>query len=344
MVTRAAPRPCIIPTSQEIFETLWTSRVPNTILELKGKKIDFGRKKYPSLNELLNSISPFSFAASPRWQLRGFTTTMTDIFSSKMFKREGDEMKLKKKHQRELAKVERAQIISMSSLIGSVSTVCNYQTEPIRPQFFPSFVDGHPVLLRVPNLIITPPATPEPHDVSTKYGADGRFRFANSSTDSTSYENLHYPSPTQKQNRRLSPPEDLSLPVIPIRPLALKPKQKVAPTRPELSIPKRPEPEPGFITLPSTPFSHTTPLFRHGPIRIERHQRYFSPEDESLDWAAFQVSIIGVSDNQENVQDEVEWTSGELDLDDLESWISDSGIKLESMVKAGPDGWIKACV
>ena len=192
------------------------------------------------------------------------------------------------------------------------------------------------------NLVVIPPATPEPHDISIKNGAGGRFRSTDASADSMAYENLQFPSPLQRQNGRLSSPEDRHLPAISkIAPLLIPP-HKVAHTRLGLSIPSRPPPEPEFVALPSTPFSLTTPLFCHGPIHIERRQRYISPEDENLDWTAFQISIIGVMGNEESVQDEVEWGPGEVELDDLESWFAGFGFDIGSMVKEGRDGWIEA--
>lgn len=266
---------------------------------------------------------------------------MTDIFGGKMFKREREEMKLRKKHQREIAKIERAQIISIASSIGSASTISTLQTEPIRQQLFPSFVDGHPILHRITNLVITPPATPEPHDISTEIDSGGRFRSTNSCSESIAYENIHFHSPPQRQSSHLSPPENHILPTIPKISPSLIPPQKFAHTRPQLSIPARPPPTSGFITLPSTPFSLTAPLFRHGPIRIDRSQKYFSPEDKSLDWTAFQISIIGIMDHHESVQDDVEWRPGEAEVDALKSWFSDFGFDIGCMVEARPDGWIK---
>ena len=75
-----------------------------------------------------------------------------------------------------------------------------------------------------------------------------------------------------------------------------------------------------------------------------RCQRYFSPEDEKLHWIAFQISIIGVMDNHENAQDGFKWRPSKVEMDDLESWVSDFKFDIGSMVKEGPDGWIKGCI
>ncbi|PQE22706.1 hypothetical protein CJF31_00001664 [Rutstroemia sp. NJR-2017a BVV2] len=56
-----------------------------------------------------------------------------------------------------------------------------------------------------------------------------------------------------------------------------------------------------YIQLPSTPYTLTSPLFRHGPIRVEtlchsRRDSLNSPE-EALDWTAFQMAISGTMDD-----------------------------------------------
>ena len=95
-------------------------------------------------------------------------------------------------------------------------------------------------------------------------------------------------------------PKDRPLPKLPDSPPAVLPLQRVKKSLPDISIPKSRAPTPPFITLSSTPFTLNSPLFRHGPIRIEQRQQYFSPEDESLDWTAFQISMIGVLNDYVN--------------------------------------------
>jgi hypothetical protein len=125
----------------------------------------------------------------------------------------------------------------------------------------------------------------------------------------------------------------------------LPPLQNPNKPSPELSIPATKVPVAGAIELPSTRFTLNTPRILHGPIRIERQQQqYFSPEDESLDWMAFQISIIGVLDEYGNGRDDGFRRAGEVELDDLACWFSDFGLAVGSMEKEAPDGWIKAYV
>jgi hypothetical protein len=49
-------------------------------------------------------------------------------------------------------------------------------------------------------------------------------------------------------------------------------------------------------------------------------------------------------DDNENVNDAPDLTECEEELDDIVSWFSDFGFEIGSMIKEGPDGWIKAYV
>jgi hypothetical protein len=102
----------------------------------------------------------------------------------------------------------------------------------------------------------------------------------------------------------------------------------------ELFIPAEGEPKPGYITLSSTPFSLTSPPFRHGPIRVDRRRKNFSPEEEGLDWTAFQMAILGVMDDDRDTEkDEEDWRLGEAELGEITSWFSGFGFGIGKMVK-----------
>jgi hypothetical protein len=343
IATRTAPNPCINPTSREVFETRSISRSPNSKYKSKQKKNSFGQRKTRLLGEASSVITTLPLSISQQWNLGDFTTTMTDILSGKTFRRETNNMKLRKRHQREIARVERAQKISIG-LKGSAITTRTAQTDPLYQNGFSSSMQGQFPPPRATSLTLTPPATPEPQDVFAKsLGARGP-KTANSSTNAMTYENILFPSPPRSRNGRLSPQDDHPLPNLPENPPAVLPPPKVRNNPPGLSIPTGPTPRPGLITLSSTPFSLTYPLFRHGPVRVDQRREYFSPEDESLDWTAFQISIIGVMDDNENVNDAPDLTECEEELDDIVSWFSDFGFEIGSMIKEGPDGWIKAYV
>ena len=85
------------------------------------------------------------------------------------------------------------------------------------------------------------------------------------------------------------------------------------------------------IVLPSTPFTLTAPLFRHGHIRIE----YPTIADESLDWTAFQMAISGTMD-EENDPLERERRREEAELDDLVGWWEGFGMGLGEMKSMKP--------
>jgi hypothetical protein len=86
-----------------------------------------------------------------------------------------------------------------------------------------------------------------------------------------------------------------------------------------------------FITLPSTTFTLTAPLFRHGPIRIDRPDPVcplFSPQDEFMDWTAFQMAILGTMDaNGGDPRDDWEWEANEQALEDVILWWESYGFE-----------------
>ena len=384
IASRPAPRPCINPTTHDVFETKLMSSVPNPKSESRKSQKSLGQRKSKLFGEVSSIRSPFSRSVPPRWNLRDFATTMAEILSNKTFNREAYELSLRKKQERENAKVERAHIISSIWLIGNTEVLTTAQSDPLYQNGFTSLKRGQRSGRRARSIILTPPATPEPQDLSTKTRGSGRVKPTNSSTGSVNYDNVLYPtplrirfpSPLRFQSGHLSPPDDHPLPKLPDSPPAILPPQKVGEASPGhrllpkdrplpklpdsppavlplqkinksppgISIPKSRAPGPPFITLPSTPFTLNSPLFRHGPIQIQRRQQYFSPADESLDWTAFQISMIGVLDDYENRKDEVGRWAGEAELDDLDSWFSGFGFEIGCMEKEGPDGWIKAYI
>ncbi|KAM3067592.1 hypothetical protein ACMFMF_009591 [Clarireedia jacksonii] len=99
-----------------------------------------------------------------------------------------------------------------------------------------------------------------------------------------------------------------------------------------------------YIQLPSTPYTLTSPLFRHGPIRVEalcrsRRDSLNSPE-EALDWTAFQMAISGTMDDggfgfgadEESLQE-----ADDAEVDTLLEWWASFGYQgTGSLVKEAP--------
>ncbi|ESZ96980.1 hypothetical protein SBOR_2662 [Sclerotinia borealis F-4128] len=83
-----------------------------------------------------------------------------------------------------------------------------------------------------------------------------------------------------------------------------------------------------YIELPCTPYTLTSPLFRHGPIRLEHvyhnHHRDSEPApdlEEALDWTAFQMAISGTMDDGTlGASEESIWEADEAEVDSILDW------------------------
>ncbi|KAJ8066161.1 hypothetical protein OCU04_005251 [Sclerotinia nivalis] len=100
-----------------------------------------------------------------------------------------------------------------------------------------------------------------------------------------------------------------------------------------------------YIQLPSTPYTLTSPLFRHGPIRLEhvyhRHNRdsVSAPDlEEALDWTAFQMAISGTMDDGTiGASEESIWEADEAEIDSIFDWWSGFGYPgIGRLVKEAP--------
>lgn len=371
---RATPTTCINPRAHEIFETQMISSRPNRNSRSRERQKSFTQLELHLSNDT-GSANPALSHVPPRWNLRDITTTMTDfILSNKTFSREAYELNQRKERERERAKVERANIISSVGFLGGHES-SRVQTDPLHQNGFTS-IKRLPATPRTQSVILTPPMTPKPQEGPRMNSVNSAVDFTKPPANGMDYDRLFYPSPLRlcspsplrKDNARLTPPyshplpklsynppavlqrqnikrKPLAIPKLPKNPLAVSPLQNPDKPSPGLSIPATKAPVAGTIELPSTRFTLNSPRILHGPIRIERQQQqYFSPEDESLDWMAFQISIIGVLDEYGNGKDDGFCRTGEVELDDLASWFSDFGLAVGSMEKEGPDGWIKAYV
>lgn len=330
--TGEAPRLCIIPKYHEIFEPQSRFRTANLKVESNHKANKFKERKAHLLKEASSIISlPQNIPL--RWNLRGFNITISDILSGKTFKRQTVIAHSERESKREFSNCERAEMLSISST-GSDTTIGNAQkTPPMDQNSFPLFIRGHATARNESNFILTPPTTPKRQDTFPRDGGSGHIKSSSSSSNEMVFENLFFPSPPRARNGRLTPPQ--SPPLLRRRensPTRLQPRL-AANARPQLSIPTKLAPTTGFITLSSTPFSLTSPLFRHGPIRVDRRQKCFSPEDKKLDWTAFHMAIIGVMDGREDEKDEVDCRIGEAELNDITQWFSDFGLGMGSMEK-----------
>jgi hypothetical protein len=113
-------------------------------------------------------------------------------------------------------------------------------------------------------------------------------------------KDILFPAPPAKNPARFCPRRD-PLPSIP-EVMITTPNNKISAALLSPTSIVHPKNE-AYITLPSTNYTLTAPLFRHGPIRLAKSdiaqshadsQLSFAAEmDRTLDWTAFQISILG---------------------------------------------------
>jgi hypothetical protein len=94
----------------------------------------------------------------------------------------------------------------------------------------------------------------------------------------------------------LSPPPTAELPRIPFRSSVRKSKTTAKRRTPTNSL--QPEEDDECYYLKSTPYSLTSPTFRHGHISFLKSElgRGALTMDDTLDWTAFQMAILGAGD------------------------------------------------
>jgi hypothetical protein len=157
---------------------------------------------------------------------------------------------------------------------------------------------------------------------------------------------LTFPTPPRISRRPSASGTIPHLPTIPeISPLSLSPTERFN-TVPGLLQPSPSKPEPrseeNFIFLPSTPFTLTSPLFRHGTIRvpITYQEPKIRSDEEVLDWTAFQMAISGTGGidgladvYEQGERERMELEEMEREADDILQWWTSFGFL----------GWGKMC-
>ncbi|KAK1752520.1 hypothetical protein QBC47DRAFT_59623 [Echria macrotheca] len=146
--------------------------------------------------------------------------------------------------------------------------------------------------------------------------------------------NLPLP-PIRKNHRRRSPMKQMagkaSLPTIP-EVIAVGPETSVlSPTSRRKGTTERVNTD-EYVYLRSSPYSYCCPGFRHGPIRLAKADLPFigklaAAVDDTLDWTAFQMAIIGgAGDFFGETTDYSKPSDAELaERDDVARWFADFG-------------------
>lgn len=241
---------------------------------------------------------------SSRLRLREVTANVSDLLSGKAFRTEADELPNRRSPTRDLENMQRKSIDSTSSRDTEGAT----PTDPFHLEGLSSRIEAAQRMLSLP---VYPPFTKL--DLNTKSGYETRIipNIPSRSTldeDSMSFSNHIFPSPPRTNQKLGSLPKDSRYP------------STVKTSSLRLSTGEYSN----IISLQSTPFTWTSPLFRHGPILIERaakEQTFQSPQEEVLDWTAFQMAILGTMDPDGGDQrDDWEWEADERELDEIMNW------------------------
>jgi len=309
----------------------------------KGKKRPM-KKNSNIFGRTTSKVPPTPPANTPaRWTLTDVTTNMADVFSGKLFRTEVDEMLTPDRIQQiKNEKAENARKISIES-VNSFETGGSTPTEPFHLESLSSRItaaqqDSTPY----PSSNLPPPATPQANPpVSLKTPPPRPARpdeCPNQSRVGMVFDNFSFPAPPipPRATRRSSASRTASmLPTIPeISALNISPAlvsasdSSTTSSRPSLMT----RPLPTHMFLPSTNFTLTCPLFRHGPIRLDRLSRSrkgSSPEEEALDWIAFQMAIAGTIELDEHfgdLRDDAHWEFDEAEVDNLIDWWKSLGL------------------
>ncbi|KAK4167274.1 hypothetical protein QBC43DRAFT_10106 [Cladorrhinum sp. PSN259] len=101
---------------------------------------------------------------------------------------------------------------------------------------------------------------------------------------------------------------------------AMTPTTPINPPQTAAPVPVRPESD-EYVYLESTPYTVTVPSFKHGPIRLAKADlpigKLAAAVDDTLDWTAFQMAIIGGAGDFFSEPTDYSRPS-EADLDDLD--------------------------
>ncbi|KAH7319197.1 hypothetical protein BKA65DRAFT_409745 [Rhexocercosporidium sp. MPI-PUGE-AT-0058] len=314
----------------------------------KSKKKRPVKKKTSLFGRTTPKVPPPPANTPARWTLTDVTANMADVFSGKMFRTEVDEMLTPGRIQQIMnEKAESARKISMES-ICSFETDGSTPTEPFHLESLSSRITAaQQDSPRFPASVLLPPVKPQARlQESIKIPPPRPARPEESLSRCSSrsgmiFNNFSFPAPPTPPcaPRRSSTSRTPSLlPTIPeISPLNLTPTQFSFPNSISSASSSRPAltilPPPPHILLPSTNFTLTAPLFRHGPIRLDRVLRVrkgSSPEEEALDWIAFQMAIAGTIELDEHfgdLRDDAQWESDEAEIDDIVDWWASFGFE-----------------
>lgn len=282
----------------------------------------------------------------PKW-----TDNAKDLFNIRLFNRiEADEMLPPNR-------LEEIRLSRLSPLRPkkSTETMRTFETdgsetpsEPFHLQDLPARIGAAGVSLSVPSPVEevrTPPLVgidpevvrEEPPPDTKDITADKEIESPEepqAHADDLAYEDLSFPAPPAKNPLRFvskrQPPHLAAIPEV----MITSPENAILSPSSDPSASK----QEAFVFLPCRPFTLTMPTFRHGPIRLAKADlavAYSSSKlaavavDETLDWTAFQMAILGgAGDFFGEATDFSRRSDAEEDeLDELHDWFESFGFE-----------------
>lgn len=341
-VTRTIGIPRGIPKKQQSTTNV-SLKTPISRTKSTGKpqRTAFYRKRLDKLTKA--APKAIHIPSHTRWT---DVTNMVDVLSGKMFRTEVDEM-LTPKRRRELlldmkieteSKVSLEQTRSPETSRSSSTVSLESRTNSARNSTLSMVSPVSPPTPIGPTITIAPPTPISPKGKEREIFSPDTVGQDDSGMV---FDNLKFPSPPQapplphRSSLRPKPHRSATLPTITeSSPLTSSMTRKADPP----PLPPLPIPPPRYssthITLPSTKFTLTSPLFAHGAIRVER-PRHDALQDEALDWTAFQMAISGMDDDDET-EYELEHRHDEQQVDELVRWWEDFDMEMGEMIRGPP--------
>lgn len=278
--------------------------------------------------------------AHPRWTLMEMTANMAEVFSSKIFKQDVDEMltpaRLEKVRKANCTTESRPSCESNESNdVDTMATKGAVELPAVQLALLPS-----PELPPPSKPPAVPPKSREqlkkakPTELTleakklsiVEEGDEVEDVNPLKTPEGLAFSGVSFPSPPGLSPSKSSPAYSTStrssyLPIIAEgSPLGL---DKTFGNW--MQVPDSPSSQ--YINLPSVPHSFVSPCYLQGPIRIVRSHSatkchdFELEEDEGLDWTAFQVAIAGTLDDTEM------WATQEDEVEDLIDWWSGFGFQ-----------------
>jgi len=314
----------------------------------KIQRTTFYRKKLHQLNKAAPEVVPIH----SRWA--NVTTNMVDVLGG-IFRTEVDEMLTPSRMRQPRSEIssvadqEASTGLNESVVDSNKSIEKTDRSTPTKP----SHLENLSARISAPPLVspVSPctPLTPgRPSSANTSNGK-GKETSTNAELEVSpmgdpgmTFEDLNFPSPPppplpRKSSLRPKPPRALTLPTISESSALIFDHSQPGDAKERRPLLAR-APSALYATIRSTPYTLTSPLFRHGNIRIERPRlrRKEARANNALDWTAFQIAISGTMNDEDGKTDNVERNFDEQELDELMEWWDSFHLPMGEIVREIP--------